>query len=220
MKSGVTYCEDVLWELIESGASASDALGGATYSDFLSDAAKKGALAKGRGALVLSSPTSALKSWFELIARKLNSGQKLLSEELVNVSKCEYFSLADMKNLFGKYIAGECEAELNSYNPIHEFIFIRLYLSPGSGDADLLWDAVAYEEPPAELVKKFAPAAEMSLAEVVSRAKCLLNLVLMFLFLSGKAVVRITETPGLRRAAAQERCGARCQANAAAPKLL
>lgn len=52
---------------------------------------------------------SALKSWFDLIARKLNSGQKLLSEELVNVSKCEYFSLNELKTLFGKHIAGECE---------------------------------------------------------------------------------------------------------------
>jgi hypothetical protein len=92
MKAGVEYCETVLWELIESGASASDSLGATSYSDFLADSAKRGAKEKGRGALVLSAPVHALKSWFELIERKLNSGQKLLTEELVNISKAGEFS--------------------------------------------------------------------------------------------------------------------------------
>jgi hypothetical protein len=71
MKAGVEYCEQVLWELIESGATASDSLGKTSYSDFLADAAKRGALEKGKGALVLSAPTNSLKSWFDLIARKV-----------------------------------------------------------------------------------------------------------------------------------------------------
>jgi hypothetical protein len=55
---------------------------GVTYADFLADAAKKGALEKGRGALVLCEPVNSLKSWFEVIQRKLRANTKLPLEEL------------------------------------------------------------------------------------------------------------------------------------------
>ncbi len=173
-KANAEYCEEVLWELIESGATASDSLGATSYSDFLADGAKRGALEKGAGALVLSAPISSLKSWFELIARKLNHGEKLLSEELVNVSKTNYFSLDEMRKLFGKHIAGECEQCLRSYNPVTEFVFVRLYLSTGqSGDGTLAWDVVQYEEPAPELVRQssqFEMCADLHFLQAVKFA--------------------------------------------------
>lgn len=75
--------------------------------------------------------------------------------------------------------------ELNNYDPVREFLFVRLYLSTGqSGDGTLMWDAVAYEvrksahthernssvsfqgEPSQELVKKFAAPPSLSVEEV------------------------------------------------------
>jgi hypothetical protein len=152
----VEFIEDALWELIESGASVADSLGATSYSDVLADAGKRGALEKGVGALVLSGPEASLKSWFAEIARKLNKGEKLLTEDLAEVSKTSYFSRDEMSKLFGAHIAGECEQCLRTYNPAAEFVFVRLYLSTGhSGDGSLLWDVVQYEEPAPELVRIF-----------------------------------------------------------------
>jgi hypothetical protein len=67
---------------------------GVTYADFLADAAKKGALEKGRGALVLCEPVNALKSWFEVIQRKLRANAKLSLEELGHGKDLGLFSLA------------------------------------------------------------------------------------------------------------------------------
>jgi hypothetical protein len=218
-KSNVEFIEDALWELIESGASVTDSLGATSYSDFLADAGKRGALEKGVGALVLSGPEASLKSWFAEIARKLNKGEKLLTEDLSEVSKTSYFSRDEMSKLFGTHIAGECEQCLRTYNPAAEFVFVRLYLSTGqSGDGSLLWDVVQYEEPPPALVRIF-------FSEIFSISNLLLSDCQVCR--SGRSVpgrrhqaaAGFAETGGVRRGTAGQRSGAKRKRNVAAATL-
>lgn len=91
-----------------------------------------------------------------MIERKLftNKGGKLQLAELEEVGRVQYMSVAKLFETFGPHLApdandasGESAEHLvRSYDPLKEFVLIRLYLSAGSGDALLYYDVMAFED--------------------------------------------------------------------------
>lgn len=164
------YCEDVLWALVEAGE-VDVGLGVKTsYGEILADAAKLGALELGRGVVVLSGPVIPLKSWYEIIARKLRSDTgKLLQDDLTPVTNVKYMSEAQFRKTFGKHSGGECDACIASYDVKSEFVFARLYLKGGDA-AELMYDVLAHENEDTltQLRAKFSAPAPVTIAETLT----------------------------------------------------
>lgn len=183
LNNKIDYCEETLWEIIESGLT-SESTHGLSYASYIAGLAQQGTLEKGRGVLVWSSPVNAAKSWFQAIEAKIRKGQATELGELLKVS---YMSVGEWQQTFGEYSEGECNALITSYDPLKEFVFIRLYVTTGTkGDCVLLWDPVAFEEPSpdwtAKAKAKLAPApvvvvpTDVSLPEAIQLLKECLSL--------------------------------------------
>ena len=102
---------------------------------------------------MLSGSTAELRTWYEVIQRGMAGKKKLTLDELHEVSKCEYFGANRFIELFGKYAQGEIQ-EMMNYDPLKEFVFMRLYINnKTNGDVMLHYDAMEYTNPLADDVK-------------------------------------------------------------------